>query len=51
MCAKFEGNPIACLHFMVVFASVQKENENKNERENKNEGDERLFEGSYIRNG
>jgi len=28
-CAKFEGNPIMRLHFMVFFASVQKEEEEK----------------------
>ena len=40
MCAKFEGNLIMCLHFMAVFASMQKE-----EKKNKNK---QLFEGLYI---
>ena len=41
MRAKFEGNPIMCLHLMAVFCKCAKLG---------NEENERLFKGLYFRN-
>ena len=45
LCAKFEGYLIMHLHFMTVFASVQKEEKWKKMKKMSN------FDGSYLRNG